>query len=64
MLSGKPMSGKVLLKICRGALWAPIIVLIARGIAGKLFGHEPYVDPIMHFSGGLGIAFFTGARAW
>ena len=39
-------------------MWAPIIVLIAHGIAGKLFGHEPYVDPIMHFSGGLAIAFF------
>jgi hypothetical protein len=58
MLSGNPLSGKIILQICRGALWAPIIVLIAHGIAGKVFGHEPYVDPIMHFSGGLAIAFF------
>jgi hypothetical protein len=58
MLGGYPLSGKVILQICRRALWAPIIVLIAHGIAGKLFGHEPYVDPIMHFSGGLAIAFF------
>jgi hypothetical protein len=58
MLSGNPLSGKIILQICRGALWAPIIVLIAHGIAGKVFGHEPYVDPIMHFSGGLAIAYF------
>ena len=52
------MSAKIILEICRGALWAPIIVLIVHGSAGKIFGHEPYVDPIMHFSGGLAIAFF------
>jgi hypothetical protein len=58
MLSGSPVSGKVLVQICRAALWTPIIVLIVHSIAGKIFGHEPYVDPIMHFSGGLAIAFF------
>jgi hypothetical protein len=58
MPSNSPVTGRVILQICRGALWAPIIVLIVHGIAGKVFGHEPYVDPIMHFSGGLAIAFF------
>jgi hypothetical protein len=58
MPSNSFVNGNLILQICRGALWAPIIVLIAHGIAGKLFGHEPYVDPIMHFSGGFAIAFF------
>jgi hypothetical protein len=58
MPSNSLVTGNLILQICRGALWAPIIVLIAHGIAGKVFGHEPYVDPIMHFSGGLAIAFF------
>jgi hypothetical protein len=58
MPSNSRVSANFILQICRGALWAPIIVLIAHGIAGKVFGHEPYVDPIMHFSGGLAIAYF------
>src|SRR5262245_26003918 len=46
------------IKISRRVAWAPLSVLIAHSIFARLFGHEPYVDPIMHFSGGVAAAYF------
>ena len=46
------------IKISRGIAWAPISVLIGHSIFAKFFGHEPYVDPVMHFSGGVAAAYF------
>jgi hypothetical protein len=39
--------------------WAPIAVLVAHEVGARLFGHEPVVDPIMHFSGGAAVAYFV-----
>jgi len=58
MLSGRPVSREFIFQLCRQVLWAPMGVMIVHGVAGQMFGHEPYVDPIMHFSGGLAAAFF------
>lgn len=49
---------RFILRISREAAWAPIAVVILHSLAGKLFGHEPYVDPVMHFLGGVAITFF------
>jgi hypothetical protein len=46
------------IKIGRGVAWAPLSVLIGHSIFAKFFGHEPYVDPVMHFSGGVAAAYF------
>jgi hypothetical protein len=40
------------------ASWAPVAVLVLHAIAGKLFGHEPYVDPASHLLGGAAAAYF------
>lgn len=45
-------------KVAREAAWAPIAVLILHEVAGRIWGHEPHVDPVMHFLGGLAAAFF------
>jgi hypothetical protein len=37
---------------------APLAVFVLHSLAGRFFGHEPYVDPISHFFGGVAIAFF------
>jgi hypothetical protein len=58
MLSGSSVRREFIFQVCREALWAPMAVMIFHGVAGKIFGHEPYVDPIMHFSGGVAAAFF------
>ena len=44
--------------IGREAIWAPIAVIVIHSVAGGLLGHEPFVDPVMHFSGGVAAAFF------
>ena len=49
---------EVLKQIGRKALWAPVAVLIVHWLAGAWLGHEPFVDPVMHFSGGLAAAYF------
>jgi len=38
--------------------WAPLAVIVAHEVAARCFGHEPIVDPVMHFSGGVAAAFF------
>jgi hypothetical protein len=58
MLSGGPVGREFIFRLCRRVLWALMAVMIVHGVAGQMFGHEPYVDPIMHFSGGLAAAFF------
>jgi hypothetical protein len=40
------------------ALWAPALVFILHAMTAEWLGHEPYVDPVIHFSGGAAIAFF------
>jgi hypothetical protein len=40
------------------ALWAPALVFILHYLVANKLGHEPYVDPVMHFCGGAAIAFF------
>jgi hypothetical protein len=42
----------------RDAAWPGLVVLVAHAVLGELFGHEPYVDPAMHFAGGAAAAFF------
>lgn len=49
---------EVLKQIGLKALWAPAAVVIVHWFAGEWLGHEPLVDPVMHFSGGLAAAFF------
>ena len=46
-------------RLAREAAWAPIAVVVLHAIAGALFGHEPYVDPVSHFLGGAAMAFFV-----
>jgi hypothetical protein len=42
----------------REAAWPGLVVLVAHALLGETFGHEPYVDPAMHFAGGIAAAFF------
>jgi hypothetical protein len=42
----------------REAAWPGLLVLVGHAVLGELFGHEPYVDPAMHFLGGVAAAFF------
>lgn len=49
---------RIVLRIFRKAGWAPIAVLLVHAAGGHFFGHEPYVDPAMHFLGGLAAAYF------
>ena len=44
-------------RLTREVLWAPAGVVLLHWTAGALFGHEPYVDPVMHFSGGVAVAY-------
>jgi len=39
--------------------WAPLAVIVAHEVGARSFGHEPVVDPVMHFSGGAAAAFFV-----
>jgi len=36
--------------------WAPLTVLIVHRYAGAAWGHEPYIDPVIHTCGGLAMA--------
>ena len=45
-------------QISMKALWAPVLVFILHHLVAGWLGHEPYVDPVMHFCGGAAIAFF------
>jgi len=38
--------------------WAPFAVIVGHWLFADIFGHEPYVDPIMHFLGGAAAAYF------
>lgn len=49
---------KVIRQIAIDAAWAPLSILIAHAVAGGVFGHEPFVDPVMHFLGGAAACFF------
>ena len=42
----------------RRAGWAPIVVVVLHWLLGGLLGHEPYIDPVMHFAGGVAAAYF------
>ena len=53
----------VLIQIIKQALWAPLAVFIVHSMAGDILGHEPYVDPVAHFLGGMAIAFFFWVSA-
>jgi hypothetical protein len=48
----------ILFQIGIKAAWAPPAVFFLHSLAAKQWGHEPYVDPVMHFSGGMAMAFF------
>jgi hypothetical protein len=52
------VSGVLIRRVAREAAWAPLAVLVGHSVVGGLLGHEPYVDPAMHFLGGLAAAFF------
>lgn len=45
-------------RIAAEAAWAPLTVLLAHAVGARIYGHEPVVDPVMHFSGGVAVAFF------
>lgn len=45
-------------RLAREAAWAPGAVLVSHLVAGALFGHEPFVDPVMHLLGGVAAAYF------
>ena len=57
-MADRPTVGQVARRVGREALWAPIAVVVLHWAAGGLLGHEPYVDPVMHFLGGAAAAFF------
>jgi hypothetical protein len=46
----------ILLEITIKALWAPPLVFFLHSLAARRFGHEPYVDPVMHLAGGAAMA--------
>jgi hypothetical protein len=52
------LTKEIFLRISRMAAWASLSVLIGHPIFARIFGHEPYVDPVMHFSGGVAAAYF------
>ena len=37
-------------------VWAPLSVLVVHRYAGAAWGHEPYIDPVIHTCGGLAMA--------
>jgi hypothetical protein len=51
----------VLIRIVKEALWAPIAVLVLRTVAAPFVGNA--VDPVMHFLGGVAVAFFVRRSA-
>ncbi len=40
---------RLIRRIVSEAAWPGIAVLVAHGVFGELLGHEPYVDPAMHW---------------
>lgn len=54
---------QTVIQISKEVAWAPLGVFIAHAILGRLLGHEPYVDPAMHFLGGAAIAYFIRRAA-
>ena len=50
--------GEDIARIAREALWFPLAVVVFHAVAGRVFGHEPYVDPVAHTLGGIAMAFF------
>jgi len=40
------------------AAWAPIAVLLLHEVLARRYGHDPYVDPAMHFLGGMAVAYW------
>ena len=53
----------MLVRIAREAAWAPLAVVILHHVLGGWLGHEPVVDPVMHFSVGAAAAFFFSRSA-
>lgn len=47
-----------IVELIRDAAWPGLCVLVTHTILAELFGHEPYVDPALHFLGGVAAAFF------
>ncbi|MAE66048.1 MAG: hypothetical protein CMJ18_17385 [Phycisphaeraceae bacterium] len=47
----------VLIRVAKESGWAPVVVLILHEVLAGIFGHEPYVDPVIHFLGGAAAAF-------
>ena len=45
-------------RVARHAAWAPVVVLVSHEVGARVLGHEPYIDPTMHFLGGVAMAFF------
>ena len=45
-------------RVIQQAAWPGVAVLIAHEVFARIFGHEPYVDPVMHVLGGAAAAFF------
>ena len=48
----------LIIRVGRRALWAPLAVIVLHILAGGCLGHDPSVDPVMHFLGGTAAAFF------
>jgi hypothetical protein len=57
MTNAAPLSS-VLVQISKRALWAPLTVFVLHNLVAEWLGHEPYVDPAVHFFAGVAIAFF------
>ena len=47
-----------IVRVARGAAWATLGVLVLHEVSARLLGHEPFVDPTMHFLGGMASAYF------
>lgn len=48
----------VLYRLMREAAWAPLAVVLLHAILALAFGHRRSLDPLLHFLGGLALAFF------
>lgn len=53
----RPTSLDLVSTLVRKAAWAPLGVLVLHHLLAARYGHEPTVDPWMHFLGGAAIAY-------
>jgi hypothetical protein len=58
-MPASPTRTRAVLTLLRETGWAPAAVIVGHEVGARIFGHEPIVDPVMHASGGIAIAFLV-----